>query len=357
MPTVLDGMVRAALLYIRCLVRKYIPALDFVMIIVLHLLSWLWQLSNGIIRFIVACAMLVLDLVFLFAGGGNLCSTPCVIFNAVGDVFSAFFAIFTQRVIITASKRDYVVDTPDLVKQAANGVNAMFQPAVQTSHCIDNPIPCFCQLVDMPDACANVNGQVTPQGLTTADVTMYLGDHFNGSSVCDTLIQSSADIEWLDLTAGQRYLYVDCVSKRVLGESLNKQLPFVPVDGFYTLDAIPRIYSYGADSVQRFVRRTFIDSFPEAAPQPERKEREKRVPPTKEELHQEGLRGNWARIIRDHPETYRDVIREHRKIAKRVFLKDKIMKPDNFLFYPVTEASVVWLKVSVHNSDFFPTTC
>jgi hypothetical protein len=346
MPIVLDGAVRSALLYLKCLAQRIVPELASVISLLLKILAWIWQVSAGIIKFLVALLILGLDIIFIFAGFGgcDVCTIASEIFNAIADVVTAFIEIFQQRVILTDAKKrgDTIVDDADILQASSTAINTFFKPSVDTAACIDNPLPCFCKLVDMPNSCVfnESDGNLSPQGLTTADITMYLGIHFTGVSMCDLLIQNNTAQEWSSLSRGERYLYVDCVSKRVLGETINKQLPLVPVDSFYTLDAIPRMFQSAIDhtltSLNR--KRKEFDDFEQARLESHHRRQEK------QKRDQQASDNEWTRMMREEPEKYDAFVSRQRQMASRILIKDKIMNKNNFLFQSVLDASDIWTK-------------
>lgn len=111
---VLDGVGIIVLKYARCLLRNLfnnlgIPGFgDFVggiLTVVLHILSIIWQLSGGIIRFAVAILVWGMQIAQGISTG---ILDAYKVAQGLGDVVNAFIGIFTQPVVLSAGpgKRD-----------------------------------------------------------------------------------------------------------------------------------------------------------------------------------------------------------------------------------------------------------
>jgi len=232
---VLDGIIIAALKFIQCILDLLFGGLGSLISPILGILSFLWQLSGGIVRFAVSL------FIFLFK---IVTRNPFVnFFSLIPDTLTllfSFFAIFVQPVVgVTKTERLYnATITNPLEEYQKSNIMAMAYKLFGTNldGCIDDPIPCFCRhLPNISSECTNNYGE----SLTVDQVTMYMSQHFDGITACDEVMQfyvTQQPTKWTDVCYGVRMQYIDCVAKRVQGEIYANTTTVWPKDFFYSQD-------------------------------------------------------------------------------------------------------------------------
>lgn len=304
---VLDGIAIVALKYVRCLLRNLfnnlgVPGLGNVVggiiTFVLHLLSIIWQLSGGIIRFGVAVFVLSLQLAQGIATG--------TIFNIIGlgktiaDVCNAFVNIFRQPVVLSAGPGRSVQEEQGCIafrdNPAAqlecycreqnipekNCISLMhglgldprhrdsrfandaplrnFQQAVsnfldypEAHRCIQTSTPekCFCKTVDLSFFCKYnaANDTLTPENIKLTDLITQLSYIFNDNTNCQEIwkhlnvdFEQTSFTAWNDIPYARRVEAVECLTHRARGESWSG-----------TIDTFPRSYFYDTRGNSRWL--------------------------------------------------------------------------------------------------------
>lgn len=242
-PDILDGVIIVILKYIACLMQDLFgnfPTIIFKWLLIF--LSFIWQISGGVIRFLVAIVILLLNLVL------GLANPVAAFFNSIPQilkVFSYFFQIFNTNVVW--------------------GYRSHNQGPYQFNDghdCIEHPDPvyCFCKTLDFSPTCQYIKhlDKVVPENITTPSMMMYLSQKFSGETSCDMLFSHIVRmniVNWLDLSYEQRFQAVDCVTKRAQGEYWAKTASFLPKDIFYNPMGVSNmIYSLLKASPQHFRR-------------------------------------------------------------------------------------------------------
>jgi len=232
---ILDGIIIAALKFIQCLLDLLFGGLGSLISPVIGILSFLWQLSGGIVRFAVALFIFVFKIVT---------RNPFVnFFSLVPDTLAllfSFFAIFIQPVVpVSKYAKLYNLNyTNPLEEYQSTNIVTMAYKLFGTNldGCIDDPIPCFCRhMPNLTDSCQVDYGA----DLTLGQVVMYMSQHFDGVTACDAMIQHCADMaptKWTDVPYSERYQYIECVGKRVQGEQYATTTNVWPKDFFYSQD-------------------------------------------------------------------------------------------------------------------------
>lgn len=250
---VIDGIIITALRYLKCLLDILFNGLGSLIDPILIILSFLWQLSGGIIRFVVALSIFVIKIVV----------RPVIVnfFSLIPDTLTLliwFFSIFTQPVILTAktngfNSTDYV-NPLESAQRDKFTVIAMELFGTNLDGCIDNPIPCFCtHMKNLTNAC-----NISIETITMSEMASYMGDHFEGITECDSLIHHEMDMNptlWTDIPYAERYQYIDCVAKRVQGEQFNKQSSMWPKDFFYSQDGWYKLFANMKDRMVHHVTK------------------------------------------------------------------------------------------------------
>lgn len=250
---ILDGIVMSGLKYLRCVLNLVFNDLGNLIDPLIGIVSVFWQLSGGIIRFVVYAFVLVLKIV----------TSPWwdiwrIIIPATLEMLIFFWNIFQQPVILGAKFVRYVTNTTyenPMVQEETLKYNLMFKELFGTNldGCIDDPIPCFCTHMNLTDICETDIGS-----LTLIQVTTLMAEHFGGITECDSLVHHG-DVEypalWSSVPYAERFLYIDCVTKRVQGEKYHKYTDMFPVDFFYSQDGWYKLFSNVIDSAaQNFAR-------------------------------------------------------------------------------------------------------
>ena len=228
---VLDGVAMAALKYIRVILDDVFNGLGGLMDILIIMVSVIWQLSGGIIKFMVALGMFMFKI---------LARSPWDNFwNMIGDtigLLSAFFGIFTQPIVLQSKSLNSTDYVNPLSQYQSDGYVMLVKGLFGTNldGCVNNPIPCFCTHFNMTLCDKNI------ETITIEEMATSMATHFDGVTECDSLVQHSKDMNpllWSDLPYADRYLYVDCVAKRLAGEKYHDTMSDKwPKDFFYSQD-------------------------------------------------------------------------------------------------------------------------
>lgn len=255
---VLDGVFMAFGKYVNCLMQDLFGNFPAAVVeILLQAMSVLWQVSGGIIRFVTSVVLMVLSFFTMDLSFAAI-SIPLRFFETV----SRFIQIFSQPVSLGYRFVRDMFSGKRSPTDPVWGLNSTNNPAQNSfeelgnfddAHdCIDevNPVPCFCRVLNMRPFC-------DPNTTTTAEVMMYLRDHFGGETDCDMLFYHLADmapVNWLDIEYAQRYQAAECVTKRAKGEHYRfMSNNFLKADFFYS----PRSEAGLFESTISAVRRQF----------------------------------------------------------------------------------------------------
>jgi len=252
---ILDGIVMAALKYLRCILDIIFNGLGVLMDPIIGIVGFFWQLSGGIIRFVVAVLVTFLQIII----------TPFFInfFRIIPQVlnlFVSFLLIFVQPAILAAKDG---TPTPNnnthvnpLEQLQLDEYGSLLQHffGVNMDGCIEDPIPCFCANMNISEVCHQDISRVS-----LPDVAMLMSKRFEGLTECDSLIHHAADMRptlWSHLTYSERFQYIDCVARRVQGEHFNnKGTDAWPKDFFYAQDGWYKLYSNVKKNVVNHINR------------------------------------------------------------------------------------------------------
>lgn len=216
-PKILDGVVVVALKYMACLMQKLFgnfPTIIFKFLLIA--LSFVWQIAGGIIRFVVAVVILVINLIILSLNPIRAIgyALPEILY-----VFTQFGAIFVQPVVF--GYRTEII-----------------------TNCIDQA--CFCEYF----------GKCT-ESSQYSDMAAI----FEGPTNCAVLFKhftATPGAKWTDLPFAERFQAGECIAKRKQGEFWHAQMDFVPVDFFYNADSWFEIMYNLVSSFSR-TRRAYED--------------------------------------------------------------------------------------------------
>ena len=281
-------MVIVALKYMRCLLNNLFanigaPALGTaaggIITFVLHLLSIIWQLSGGIIRFAVQVGVFSMQLLQGVSTG---------LFDALGfgnsiiSLFNAFVGIFTQPVVLYAGPGKRNVDPittciwiqdayekAECICEAKNldncdsimknrvrkhstraGYNAAmlnFKQNLESSlkyedahECIEqeDPTACICRTIDLDPVCTwdRITRQVKPTNVKFGHVIEAVVSVFQDDTTCQVVWQNilyKLPMPWLDIDYSVRVEATECLTKRSRGESWLKDIEPFPKSYFY----------------------------------------------------------------------------------------------------------------------------
>ncbi|MDB9801169.1 hypothetical protein OAB94_02205, partial [Flavobacteriaceae bacterium] len=256
---VLDGIFIVSLKYLKCLLGTLFGSVGAgvgaLVDPLLLILSFIWQLSGGLIRFGANLTIFMIRIVIR--------PVWVNLFSIVPDTIALlgwFIAIFTQPVLLTAGKSMNVTNSTyvnPLQQAAADKYDAMAMNLFGTNldGCIDDPIPCFCTHMNLTSACDTDIGS-----LTLPQVATLMGEVFDGITECDSLIQHCATMQpalWTDVPYSERYQYIDCVAKRVQGERFSQHgTDKWPKDFFYSQDGWYKLFSGIKDGIVDHVSKT-----------------------------------------------------------------------------------------------------
>ena len=255
---ILDGIIISAFKYLRCLLNDIFgPFMGTVFDGLLTALSFIWQLSGGIIRF----AVDIFVIVFNF-----LTRIPFVnLFLAIPDLlslFGDFFAIFTQPVVFTF--RGISLNSMESANQDRMRRHFEYFFGYDDAHdCVNAPelAVCLCRVLNMSDYChvdPHTNN-LSPQGLTTNALLEHVAEYFGGSTACDVLFQQLANEKisnWVrDVSYARRHAAVQCIQLRAQGERWNEATgSTVPSSFFYNTRGFILIYDHIVGNIKRYVR-------------------------------------------------------------------------------------------------------
>lgn len=274
---ILDGIVIVALRYVKCLIKTLFGGFgDFlggVFDIIIGVLVFLWQLSGGIIRFVVQTGVIMFNF---------LTRIPFVnFFQAIPDIlgmFGSFFAIFTQPVVFV-TERSGVKGAFGTFHSAGSTKNSMedsrrdllrrnfeiFFDYDDAHDCVElNPTKCFCRVLNMSESCRYdpYYDAVYPSDITLGKVLNFTTKHFDGTTSCDLLFKylSTQDIQtWaVDVPYAQRYQAVECLTKRSQGERWNEYASNIPPSFFYNPKGVLGIYDSIVGSAKRYLKRDHL---------------------------------------------------------------------------------------------------
>ena len=384
---VLDGMIRAALIYLKCLLTNIFqiplslavgaaagagaglalgagaggikvaaaigaaggnvggPNLAVVVDPLLFILSILWQLSAGIIKFVVAIVLLLLNFIT---------KNPFVaFFTALGDVFgllNTFIGIFTQPLILVSKRnakepkynifdgthKSNAQQERELLEVAWDYVFGGAENVTEALQSDQMLIQCFCKYLDLnPDCYFNMNtSTVVPGGLTTTDVLMYVAGRFTGTSVCDKLAQSCSGMSWADVPEPEKYTYLQCVAGKVKGQRVKQMLGSTtfPDDFFISETGWIKYFKNIAHQAKRYVNE-------------EHREHETRY----DKMYRQTTE-DWNDSFQLLPQEYEKKVKAHIVMAKNVLVQDGSMRKDSPVLEPVAQLSAVWFK---YNTGYY----
>jgi len=223
---VLDGVIISAFKYVRCLLTDVvrIPAATFIIDVFMNILSIIWQLSGGIIKLVVSIFVFALRFIMTL----NPFEKIGLFFEFIGETFGKFFAIFTQPVIVGVGNR--------MVRSEGIAMPFEMLLGVHMDGCIDDPIGCICRH-RITNECSAADGNYT-----LAEVLVFMDNVFDGQTECDTLIQHTTATVWETVAYADRFLYIDCIGKRIQGENFNDMASYMPKDFFYSPDGWGKLF-------------------------------------------------------------------------------------------------------------------
>ena len=293
-PAILDGGVVAILKYFNCLMSRMFgtdSGVSVIFDIVLKLFRFLWQIMGGIIRLVVAVLMVALNIMVTFLNdltGGALdfllnavlgpLKIAIIVFQNFAAIFNAFAAIFQQPLVSRA------------FEPIANGINyaRTYYPPMQSlfgqlfslynfddgHNCIEeDPVHCFCRVLDMHEFCRVVGYTVIPSGLSIQQVLNYVKDHYKGTTSCDMLWDHLANMQitnWTAVPYAERFQAIECITQRSKGESFNRVWgDMFPVDFFYNpramfqaiINVVGKTTRHVVRDHQRITKDTFQEKF------------------------------------------------------------------------------------------------
>jgi hypothetical protein len=228
--------------YLKCLLDMLFGGIGVLVDPLIIITSFVWQISGGIIRFAVSLLVFLLKIVT---------RSPFINFwtfipDALG-LFGAFIAIFTQPVVLGAKDLrnvtvpDSYVNPLTQMQREKYAMLAYELFGTNFDGCIENPIPCLCARMNLTDACTT-----DPDSLTLAQVMTLVAVHFEGVTECDSLVNEEAQQSpalWNDVAYATRFLYIDCVAKRVQGDKYAKMAgDAFPADFFYSRDGWYKLF-------------------------------------------------------------------------------------------------------------------
>lgn len=324
---VLDGTFIVSLKYLSCLLRNLFGGfMGVVFDVLLGVLSFLWQLSGGIIRFSVSIGVVVFNF---------LTRIPFVnFFLAIPDVlslFGDFLSIFTQPVVFT-----FRGTSPNSMENAnQDSFRAMIEKyfGFDDGHdCIfKDPVYCFCRVLSLHPVCSVLPGTrvaITPSGqpYVPSSLKEFFGlvvTHYAGSTTCDMIFQELSNKtinSWVDDVAyAQRVHAIQCLTLRSQGETWFAD---VQPDFFYNPNVFLHIYDRSVLSVKRFLQRD--DMFHKEA-------RKKRA---------DAFASRFG-IERDH--FYR-IINARGEELKRALEKDHYITEESPVLWPMMQLDMYWFK-------------
>lgn len=235
---VLDGVIMTALKYVRCLMTRLFGTnaggpstpqkvigqiLVGIMDLVMYILSIIWQLSGGIIRFLVAVAMFGMRMLQV--------SVSFNLFNAVdlaiefGNLFVQFGAIFDQPVVLDLG--------PGVDKRRYGTYNNFESQLYQLLYypdaheCINtaNPKDCFCSTVACRENVTDLRHSIR-----------VMSDIFDTDTECSMVwnhLDNSKVSDWMNVSYSMRYAASVCLTKHSRGQSWKKVMPSMPDNFFY----------------------------------------------------------------------------------------------------------------------------
>lgn len=241
----IDGINIALIKYLRCIIRGFgLP--DFFKPFA-QLLSYTWQIWGGVARFLSSLVIFILSLFsgFGFLGLGAL--------SSLRAVFSAFFAIFTQPLIIENKRINFIGPVKrESFSEFKRGYvyvhqnQSLFEQLAYVLYdydvddCFDDPVTCSCRNIDMPQHCEwdakkkEVRFKRTTP-LSTSELTHIMATEcFTGSSPCDHVIQGCDNVDWNNIDFAIKTEWVQCMDLYVRGNRLHHAWPEAPADYFYT---------------------------------------------------------------------------------------------------------------------------
>jgi hypothetical protein len=224
---ILDGVIPSILKYILCLQLKLynnFPANTIEPL--LYLDSFLWQLSGGIVRFIV---YLILWVINIIASIGNFLDALTVFIGGLLQLVGLFFNIFGQSVAL-----NYRATTDSMFQiKPYFDYNDAHECATT-----NEPVQCICGVLRYNDYCRYDSGILTPSDVTLSGVLGFLTSYFSDDSHCDMLMKHFSEMNiqnWTqDASYAQRFSFSECLGKRAKGDQFYVQSKgFVPVNFFY----------------------------------------------------------------------------------------------------------------------------
>jgi hypothetical protein len=365
---VLDGMIRAALFYLKCLLTNIFsialpivnipgapaglanvtPTFNLAKVVdpILFFLSIIWQLSGGIIKFAVAVFLLLLNFITK--------SPWSAFWTALGDTFgllNTFIKIFTQPLILIAKKRgepasERWTNAEEHESHGERGEHLLFatweyvfggaEAAAAALESDEELINCFCKYLDLnPDCTFNMATNSTePSGLTTTDVLMYVAGRFEGVSVCDRLVQSCSGMAWADVPEPEKYTYLQCVAGKVKGQRVKQLLgsDTFPDNFFVSERGWVQYFENIAGQAQMYVK----------------KDAHKRY--TTLEKHNKQRAEDWSDAFQLLPDEYQKHVRKQVLMAKNILVEDKVVRKDSLVLEPISEMAAVWFK---YNTGYY----
>ena len=350
---VLDGIFRAALIYLKCVlndlfrialpigfipgappgVNSIVPTIQLGKVVdpFLFFLSIIWQLSGGIIKFLVAIFILLLNFITK--------SPWSAFFTALGQTFgllNLFIQIFTQPLILSARnvpgekdpRYDIYHHTTESQKEREllfTMWDYVFQGAENVTEALGGGQPlidCFCKYLDLaPDCSFNMTlGCAEPTGLTTTDVLMYVAGRFPGTSVCDKLVQSCSGMSWDQVPEPEKYTYLQCVAGKVKGQRIKTMLGnSFPDDFFISETGWMKYFENIAANAKRYVQREEI----------------KRT--TENIRHQKRSQEDWSDTFQLLPEEYQKEMEKREAQGKVLLVNDGVVRKDSPMLEPITK--------------------
>lgn len=235
---VLDGVIMTALKYLRCLVSRLFgtavngpetpdKVVGKIMVGVIDLVLWIlsiiWQLSGGIIRFLVALGMWGMKMLQV--------ATSFNLFNAVdlatdfGNLFVQFGAIFTQPVVLNLGNGVNEARRTRASNLESQLYRMLYYP--DAHECINSPDPkeCFCSTVSCKQNVTDLRHSIR-----------VMSEIFDMDTEC-SMIWSHLDRlqvkDWLNISYSMRYAASVCLTKHSRGQSWSQVMPTFPNNFFY----------------------------------------------------------------------------------------------------------------------------